>query len=804
MTPPHQLSSVESPPASPAAYDDAPDFERIVQRYAPIIRARCQRDLPGSDAQDATQAVFWVLAQRPEQAAASPVLLAWLLRVTENVIRNALRDRRRRARAEREAGAEANAVVTLPAVDSDLEREELTSHLDLAMAQLPAAEREALALHYLAGHSVAETAALSAAGLSTIKDRLQRGVERLRAQLRRKGYQPSDVALVALLPRLAPPVPLEDLRQLASLPAQPPGAIPPHIRRWSRQGPSMTTTIIGTVIGAALLCGVATLTTLHGADAPDLDSDQARSSAVTAPAAGPGPGPTAPRTNLADLSGDIIPDRAVSYALLRWPDGARTAARLQSLPEMALLTDQGASLMRQIGSLRAASLLIILDSMVPRDMTLSEHRFEHDIAHLPPQEKRLRHLAMTQKQMEQGMAQAKSAHPLQIVIPALTGSLQVSAPDAPILAWLRTSLARPRLLGCTVQAHDPQWQLERGASTMTIALHGTQLAVTSSCPYCPAPSYPSLSSFPAPITNADLEVLQALDPGTGILTPVWDISFTITHEGLHFASTFLPQEQPGSETVPQPAIDRSTFERLPSDTLLAGAYALHPASSATSELLHTLISNLRMTQVASLTSPAEKAQRARLLDRLQDALLAIDGQIMLSVEPGPFLPVVTITADLPQAPAQALINAVGLPVGEDGTLLIHSGMMALTLGWSHGQLICTSSPDGLAVGAGKHGFTQQPEIRRALAALPNGDPQALILLRPLAVVKTLAAFTPMLAPQLSNQMAGYQKRLAEQGAYGYFTLINDSAGTRMEASGLLAFVAAACLASQLRMPEAAN
>ena len=75
-------------------------FEAIVARYGPMIAARCGRVLPPSDADDATQAVFVVLLRRAPQAAASPRLAAWLLRVADNVCRNAHRDRRRRLRRQ--------------------------------------------------------------------------------------------------------------------------------------------------------------------------------------------------------------------------------------------------------------------------------------------------------------------------------------------------------------------------------------------------------------------------------------------------------------------------------------------------------------------------------------------------------------------------------------------------------------------------------------------------------------------------------------------------------------------------------
>src|SRR4051812_17204739 len=84
---------------------DERGFEVLVARYAPMVYARCRRALGPADADDATQAVFLVLARRRGQAAASAALAAWLMTVTANVLRNAVRDRLRRHRAERTAPA---------------------------------------------------------------------------------------------------------------------------------------------------------------------------------------------------------------------------------------------------------------------------------------------------------------------------------------------------------------------------------------------------------------------------------------------------------------------------------------------------------------------------------------------------------------------------------------------------------------------------------------------------------------------------------------------------------------------------
>ena len=225
-------------------------YEAIVARYAPLVYHRCRRALGQNDADDATQAVFIVLARRKEQATASPLLAAWLMTVANHVIRTAQRDRQRRRRAE--------GLVPPPMPPPDAETlSEFQEHLDAGLADLPTAERDAITLHYLAGPSLAEVAHLTQAGLSTVKDRMQRGLERLRRSFAARGVTISAVALLAGLSAEAQAVvPELVVRQALTLNhiAGAAGQTSGHSLRahhWSHQEPSLMSYIA--LAGAVVL-----------------------------------------------------------------------------------------------------------------------------------------------------------------------------------------------------------------------------------------------------------------------------------------------------------------------------------------------------------------------------------------------------------------------------------------------------------------------------------------------------------------------------------------------------------------------
>jgi RNA polymerase sigma-70 factor (ECF subfamily) len=127
-----------------------------------------------SVAEDATQAAWERLWHRPPSLRDPSKLRSWLLTVCANEARQATRRQRRGAQLEAEAVTDAGQKADLAADFADLQ---------VAIARMPRAERELLALRFAAGLTSAEIAdhlGLSPEGART---RLHRVMQRLRQEL---------------------------------------------------------------------------------------------------------------------------------------------------------------------------------------------------------------------------------------------------------------------------------------------------------------------------------------------------------------------------------------------------------------------------------------------------------------------------------------------------------------------------------------------------------------------------------------------------------------------------------------------
>src|SRR5262245_39167514 len=168
-----------------------------------MVLGVCRRVLPNSsDAEDACQATFLVLAKKAKSGRWQPSVANWLYLTARKVAANARVAARRRA--GREAGAAAPEAV--PPTDR-LTAGEYLAALDEELGRLPPYYREPLVLCYLEGLTRDEAARRLGVLPGTLKIRLERGRKRLADALARRGCSPDTglLALAATSPAGVPP-----------------------------------------------------------------------------------------------------------------------------------------------------------------------------------------------------------------------------------------------------------------------------------------------------------------------------------------------------------------------------------------------------------------------------------------------------------------------------------------------------------------------------------------------------------------------------------------------------------------------
>jgi RNA polymerase sigma factor (sigma-70 family) len=176
------------------AHQDTTAFAALVERHGPMVLGVCRRLLKRrEDAEDASQAAFLVLARKAATIRKREALASWLHGVACWVARKAQATTRRR---EREVP-----VVDVAQADAagDVTWREALAVLDEELNRLPAGYRAALVLCYLEGKTQDEAARELGWSLGALRGRLERGRERLRARLLRRGVGLPTVLLGAAL-----------------------------------------------------------------------------------------------------------------------------------------------------------------------------------------------------------------------------------------------------------------------------------------------------------------------------------------------------------------------------------------------------------------------------------------------------------------------------------------------------------------------------------------------------------------------------------------------------------------------------
>jgi RNA polymerase sigma factor (sigma-70 family) len=169
-------------------------FRTLVERHIDMVYAVALRQTQNAQfAEDVTQAVFIVLAEKAATIPQNTILAGWLFRATRFAAANV-----RRAEARREHW-EQKAAQMEPTSPSQAEVEQVTQLLNEALEQLPALDRAAILLRFFESKSMEEVGRTLGTSESAAKMRLSRAVEKLRDIFRKRGVVVPAAAMFAVL-----------------------------------------------------------------------------------------------------------------------------------------------------------------------------------------------------------------------------------------------------------------------------------------------------------------------------------------------------------------------------------------------------------------------------------------------------------------------------------------------------------------------------------------------------------------------------------------------------------------------------
>jgi RNA polymerase sigma factor (sigma-70 family) len=170
-------------------------FTRLVDKHMKLVYWTCRRDLRDAHlAEDASQAVFILLAQKAAGIRSGVSIAGWLFNTARLVSKNVNRREATRRRYEEQAISNMEQSGALEQTWSTIEPD-----LNDALAGLNPSDLEAVLLRFCDGLSLQEIADEIGTSEGAARKRVSRAVERLRQQIGRRGATVSSTALEMLL-----------------------------------------------------------------------------------------------------------------------------------------------------------------------------------------------------------------------------------------------------------------------------------------------------------------------------------------------------------------------------------------------------------------------------------------------------------------------------------------------------------------------------------------------------------------------------------------------------------------------------
>src|SRR6267378_2197115 len=168
-------------------------FRSLVDKHLNLVYSVAKRRTSNPhQAEEVTQSVFIILARKAKSISHKAALAGWLYRTTQYAVAQIVRAEARRNQRHEKYSAMENQT-------SDSVWEQLAPYLEDAMNHLGVIDRDAIVLRFMEEMSIHDVG--QALGLSeeAARKRIQRGLEKLRAILLRRGISTTTVVLAAAI-----------------------------------------------------------------------------------------------------------------------------------------------------------------------------------------------------------------------------------------------------------------------------------------------------------------------------------------------------------------------------------------------------------------------------------------------------------------------------------------------------------------------------------------------------------------------------------------------------------------------------